>query len=335
MLKIDVFAHIAPQKFLDALLKKVKLTENPPTLSNLDLRFKFMDKFEGLVQVLSLPVFEFASLDNNVSPQDNVELSKQANDEMAELLVKYPDRFAGACAAVPMTDMDAALKEIDRAINDLGCCGIEIFTDVNGKPLDSPEFRPLFEKMNYYNLPILLHPTWKFTNPEYPGEKTAKYLSVITLTFPYQTTLAINRLVFSGIMEDYPNLKIIAHHCGGLLPFVAGRIAFNYASHKVVAKGAAFKQRYLSHHPSEYFHRFYGDTGALGSRAALMCGYQFFGADHLLYGTDAPFDSQAGIRQTGDNMRAIEQLDISEEDKLKIFELNAIELFRLPLTVIE
>lgn len=334
-MKIDVFAHIAPQKFLDALLKKKEIMELPPTLYNLDLRFKFMDRFEGLVQVLSLPVFDFASFGNSVSPKDDVELCKIANEEMSELQYKYSDRFVGVCATVPMTDMDACLKEVDRAINDLGCCGIEIFTDVNGKPLDSPEFRPLFEKMNYYNLPILLHPTWRFTNPEYPGEETAKYLSVVTLTFPYQTTLALNRLVFSGIMEDYPNLKIITHHCGGLLPYLVGRIAFTYASHQVAAKGAAFKERYLPHRPSEYFHRFYGDTCAIGSKAALRCGYEFFGADHLLFGSDSPFDSQLGLRQTGDNIRGIEELGLSEEDKLKIFELNAIELFRLPLTIIE
>jgi aminocarboxymuconate-semialdehyde decarboxylase len=335
-MKIDIFNHIAPQRFLDALLKKTKVVETPPpTLSNIELRTKFMDKFEDLVQVLSLPPFDFASLDNKVSTEDNIELCKIANDEMAELLVKYPDRFVGACASLPMTDMDAALKELDRAIIDLGFCGIHIFTDVKGKPLDSPEFGPLFEKMNHYNLPILLHPTWSRTNPEYPGEKAARYLSVVTITFPYQTMLALNRLVFSGVMEDNPDLKIITHHCGGMLPFVSSRIAFTYASSQVLNKGAISNQRYLSRHPMEYFHRFFGDTVTAGSIAALKCGYQFFGADRLLFGTDAPMDSQAGIRQTEVSIRAIEQLDIGEEEKRKIFELNAIELFRLPLSPVE
>lgn len=334
-LKIDVFSHIAPQKFLDVLLRKVKVIELPPALSNLELRFSFMDKFECLVQVLSLSPFDFASLDNILNKSDSIEMCRMANDEMAELRFKYPERFIGVCAAVPMSDINAALKEIDRAINDLGFCGVEIFTDVNGKPLDSPEFRPFFEKMNHYNLPILLHPAWRSTNPEYPGEKMVKYLSVQTLTFPYQTTLALNRLVFSGIMKAYPNLKIVAHHCGGLLPFIAGRVAFTFESSRVLNKSADFHKQFVSDDPLEYFRQFYGDTVAAGNVAALMCSYQFFGGDRLLFGTDAPFDDQAGARQTGVNIRTVEQLDISEEDKRKIFALNAIKLFRLPLTIIE
>jgi len=334
-MKIDIFSHIAPRKFLDVLFTKTKIFENPPpTLTDIEHRFRFMDRFEGLVQILSLPPFDFASLDNIVSVEDNIDLCKMINDYMAELLIKYPDRFVGACASLPMTGMDAALKELDRCINDLGFCGIHIYTDVKGKPLDSPEFGPLFEKMNYYNLPILLHPTWNRTNPEYPGEKGAKYLSVVTITFPYQTMLTLNRLVFSGVMEDNPDLKLITHHCGGMLPFIFGRVAFTYASAQVLNRGA-ISQRYLCHHPMEYFRRFYADTVTAGSIAALKCGYDFFGADRLLFGTDAPMDSQAGIRQTEVSIRAIEQLDISEEEKQKIFALNAINLFRLPLSPVE
>ncbi len=335
-MKIDIFVHIAPQKFLDKLVEKTgKLAIIPPTLNNLEHRFKYMDRFEDLVHIISLPPFDFVSLDNKLNTEDNVELCKIANDEMAELLVKHPDRFVGACASIPMTDVDAALKEIDRAVLDLGMCGIHIFTDVKGKPLDSPEFGPIFEKMNKYNLPILLHPTWSISFPEYPGEEAAKYESVVTITFPYQTMLTLNRLVFSGVMEDNPDLKIITHHCGGMLPFIASRIAFTHASSRGLSRFANINRRYLPQTALEYFHRFYADTITAGGISALRCGYDFFGVDHLLFGTDAPMDNQHGIRQTDVSIRTVEKLDISEEDKKKIFYINAIKLFRLPLSIVE
>lgn len=334
-MKIDAFNHIAPQKFFDAVLKKVKVREIPPTLSNLELRFKFMDRFAGLVHVLSIPHFDFTPLDNLVDREANVELCKIANDEMAELLIKYPERFVGACAAVPMTDIDAAVKEIDRSIKDLGFHGIQLFTNVKGQPLDSPEFRPVFERMNYYNLPIVLHPTSSPGEAACTPDLKSQYLSLVTIGAPYYTTLTLNRLVFSGIMEDYPNLKVVAHHCGGLLPFIANRITFTYDSHKVMAKGMAFKQRPLRNNPMEYFHRFYGDTVTSGGVETLRCGLKFFGVDRMLFATDAPFDSQAGIRQTDTTIRTVEELGIDEADKRKIYETNAIKIFRLPLTVVE
>ncbi len=248
-MKIDVYCHVAPQKFMDSLLKKVKVKEIPPTLVNLEQRFKFMDQFEDLLQVISTPNLDFAPLDNLVDKETNVELCKIANDEMAELLVKYPDRFAGACAAIPMTDVDAAVKEIDRSLKDLGLHGIQLYTNVKGQPLDAPEFRPVFERMNFYNLPILLHPTSSPSEAAATPDVKPDYLALVTIVAPYYTTLTMNRLVFSGILEDFPNLKIVTHHCGALIPALAGRIKYTYDSHKVVAKGMAFKQRPLRGDP--------------------------------------------------------------------------------------
>jgi predicted TIM-barrel fold metal-dependent hydrolase len=333
-LKIDVFNHVAPQKFLNTLLKKIQVNELPPTLNNLDIRFKFMDKFEDLVQVISLSHFDFMTMDCQVSKKDNVTLCKLANDEMAEMMVKHPDRFVGVCASVPMTDIDATLKEIDRAIIELGFCGIQLFT-IQQVPLDAPEFRPVWEKMNYYNLPVVLHPTRSWTKPEYPLDKKPHYLSTVTIAAPFLTTLALNSLVFSGIMEDFPNLKILSHHCGGLVPFLANRIEFTHASAKARDKEVNPDKRYLPHHPIEYFHKFYGDTITSGNMSALRCGIDFFGVDHILFATDAPFDNLGGIRLTDINIRTIEQLGLTEKDKYKIYESNAIELFRLPLSIIE
>ena len=208
---IDMFPHILPAKYNQALLKKAKscyyLEANGtrPALVNLDERFKFMDNVEGLREVLTLgsPPPEYA-----LSPKDSVDLVRMANDEMAELVSRYPDRFPAAVASLPMNDVEASLREIDRASKDLKLNGVQIFTSVNGKPLDYPEFLPIYEKMVQVDLPIRIHPCRDITVPDYPGEKAAKYSLFLFYGWPYETTMAVGRLVFSGVMEKFPNLKI-------------------------------------------------------------------------------------------------------------------------------
>ncbi|MFH1490988.1 MAG: amidohydrolase family protein, partial [Pseudomonadota bacterium] len=139
-MKIDIFPHILPKKYKEAF-QKVNKSENfikmhniIPTLYDLDYRFRIMDEYGDLMQVLTLsspPVEIFAA------PKQSADLSRLANDEMAELVAKYPDRFAAAVACLPMNDMKAALDETDRAIKDLHFRGVQIFTPINDKPLDS------------------------------------------------------------------------------------------------------------------------------------------------------------------------------------------------------
>ena len=187
-----------------------------PGLTDLDIRFRIMDKFQDLVQVLTIAGPNVESVSN---PKEAVDLAMIANDEMAELVLKYPDRFVGAVACLPMNDMDAALKEADRAINDLRFRGVEIFTDINGKPVDLPEFMPLYEKMESYNLPILLHPRRENLKADYAGETSSKYLIYTNFGWPYESSAAMARLAFSGVFDKYPRLKVLTHHAGGMIPF--------------------------------------------------------------------------------------------------------------------
>ena len=155
-MKIDVFTHIIPPKYKEGLHKKMpgawqlKLMEAYPALFDMDARFRLMDKYEGLVQVICTGA---PALEDAAPPKDTIELARLANDEMAELVRKHPDRFVAAVACLPMNDVDASLQELDRAIRDLNFRGIQLHSDINGKPLDSPEFEPIFKKMAEYNLP--------------------------------------------------------------------------------------------------------------------------------------------------------------------------------------
>ncbi len=332
-MKIDIFQHILPIKYKEALYKIAPpdfylkdVIESLPTLFDLDHRFRIMDKFEGLMQVLTVtqPPLELFT-----TPQKAIDLAKLANDEMAELVLKYPDRFPCAVAHLPMNDMDAALQEVDRAINDLHFRGVQIFTPTNDKPLDSPEFLPLYEKMSKYNLPIWIHPERTVDYPDYRSEKRSRFMIFSNFGWPYETTVAMTRLVFSGILEKYPNLMFITHHCGGMVPFLEKRIIGSF-DHAEMLRGARYKQG-LTRAPIDYFKKFYLDTAIYGSTPGLMCGYEFCGADHLVFGTDFPYDSQFGERYTRQTIESIENMAISAADKKLIFEDNARRILRLPI----
>ncbi len=329
-MKVDIFPHILTPKYKAAFRKIngseqfAKMHDIIPTLSDLDYRFRIMDEHDGLVQVLTLsspPAEKF------VDPKEALDLSRLANDEMAELVTKYPDRFIAAVASLPMNDIDAALAEADRAIKDLHCKGVQIFTPINDKPLDSPEFLPLYEKMCQYDLPIWVHPQREPDYPDYRSEKMSKYAVHAMFGWVYETSTAMVRLVLSGILEKYPKLKIITHHGGAMIPFLEKRIASF-----IDFSAARFKANILdniSRPPIDYFKMFYADTAIYGHTTGLMCSYDFYGAEHVVFGTDMPYDSQFGLVLTRETIKSIERMTISDSEKKKIFEDNARALLHL------
>ncbi len=334
MKKIDIFTHIIPPKYKEALYRKAderffsgkwdEVIQSTPALSNLDNRFRVIDKYEGLTQVLTIAS---PALEESTSPDDAVHLAKLANDEMAELTVKHPDKFISAVACLPMNDIDSALEETDRAINDLKFKGVQIFTPVDGKPLDSPELFPLYEKMAAYDLPIWIHPARGRAIADYRNENHSRYYTYQMFGWPYETTTAMVRLVFSGIFDKYPNIKFITHHLGAMVPYFSERIVVgqDYAEKHLKAK---WKQS-LNKPPIDYFRMFYGDTALNGNTASLMCGYDFFGADHVVFATDFPYDNEEGERFTRVVIKSVEAMDIPTEHKKMIFESNARKLLHL------
>jgi len=289
-----------------------------------------MDRFEGYVQVLNMSEIPLELL---VSPAEAVELAKIANDGMAELVMKFPDQFIAAIACLPLGRIEAALNEMERAIEQLRFRGIQIPSSIQGKSLDSPEFEPIFAKMHEYNLPILVHPespNGVTRIPNEPGRAgEIERVSFGPFDRPLETSLMMGHLVYSGMMGKYPELKIITHHCGGLVPYHASRLqAWRDLEEMRRENGAGY---YFPKKIVDYYRMFYADTACNGNPAGLTCCYQFFGADHVLFGTDFPQDNANGDRNLRDTIEAIEQMAVSEEDKKKIFEANAKRLFRLPL----
>lgn len=328
-MKIDIYSHLIPPKLKDLMFEKQKTIREIQTnlsLYDLDTRFRIMDRYPDLVQVLTVPG---ATPDDLAGPEGAVDLSKRINDEMAELVDKYPYRFAGGVAVLPTSNIEASLHEIDRAVKKLKLRGILLRIPINGKPVDRAEFFPLYEKMCQLNLPIWFHPHKSPKVPDYPDETESKYLIWHLWGLVVESTYSMTRLVLSGVLEKFPKLKIIIHHCGAMVPFFSERIVNHY--HQSEMRNKTNFTVDLTEPTVDYFRRFYTDTALIGNTPALMCAYHFFGPDHLLLGTDSPFDSQLGDYGTKRTIQAIEEMAISDEDKKKIFEGNARKLLRLPV----
>jgi aminocarboxymuconate-semialdehyde decarboxylase len=162
-MKIDIFNHIVTPEYnrrrLQLAPSQMRLQETErimPTLFDLDARFRVMDTAgEGYVQIINTANPPVESI---TGPKEVVELSRIANDEMAELVVRHPERFIGAAACLPMNNVEGAVEELERAIGQLGLCGVQIYTDVRGLPLDTPQFAPVFDRIAQLDVPILLHP---------------------------------------------------------------------------------------------------------------------------------------------------------------------------------
>ncbi len=341
---IDAFCHILPPRYEEtrwaragskdfaasspAHLQYVRTGRKAPNyevLTSLEARFRMMDEFEGYRQVISLA----SPPPEHVAPKSSVELSTIANDELAELIAKYPTRFAGAAGAVPMNEPDAACREIERLFDQLRLCAVQIFTNVNGRPLDAPEFRPVWKTLADKGVPVLLHPARSSAHADYAAEQDSKYLIWQVFGWPYESTAAVARLVFSGIMQTHPGLKILVHHTAAMIPFFHGRMKsmFDQFSEDF----AILTEGRLTEHPIEYFRRFYGDMGAF-SPGAVNVARDFLGADHLLFGTDAPFDATGGRSSIRESIAAVKNSACTEAEQSNIFTTNVERFFNLAPT---
>ncbi len=301
-----------------------------PVLTDLDLRFRIMDRYGDYVQVLTLSSPPIEAMG---TPEETPELARLANDGMAQLVAKYPDRFPGFVASLPMNNPEAALREMDRAVTGLGATGVQIFSNVNGRPLDEAEFQPFFAGMAAFNLPVWLHPARSPDFPDYQTEKRSRYDFWWVFGWPYETTIAMGRLVFSGIFDQHPDLMIIAHHMGAMIPFFEERAGsgLDQLGSRTEDPDDAVALGRLRRRPLDYFRLFYGDTALFGSRPGLECGLAFFGADHILFGTDMPFDPEKGPGYIRETIRCLEEMRASSEEKAKIYEGNARRLLKLKL----
>ena len=334
-MKIDIFNHVMPQAYLELVKQHSKEPGLVKRMSNLRMLWDIEHRVEMLrsqfpdvkqVLTLGLPAPELLA-----GPDKSPEFARVANDGMAQMCRRWPEEFPAFVASLPMNNVAEALKEMDRAIGQLGAKGIQIISSVAGRPLDDPEFFPVFERItNHHDRAIWMHPARPASRADYAGEPKSKYEIWQVLGWPFETSVAMARIVFSGLLQRLPSMRIITHHCGGMIPYFAGRAETLWAqlgSRSSDSDESEVLKR-LGRPPIEYFKMFYGDTVLGGAAAPLACGLAFFGADRVVFASDCPFDPEGGPMFIREGIRSIEDLNLPEGDKRKIYFGNALKLLK-------
>ncbi|MGH9664403.1 MAG: amidohydrolase family protein [Bryobacteraceae bacterium] len=241
--------------------------------------------------------------------QEGPSIARMVNDYIAAVARQHPDRIFGLMV-LPLQNMEASIQEMERCANRLGMKGILLYSNLDGRFPDEPEFRPLFAEAEKRGLPILLHPACPVTY-----DQTAGYNMAAGLGLMFDTSIALCRIILSGILDSYPRLKLVCPHVGGTLPYIVGRVDHQTM---VLKRGA----EHLTKPPSEYLRRIYLD--AVSPLApAIRYGLDFVGPDRLLYATDHPWVDPKLIAG------CIESLKLDPATEGKIFSGNARKLFSL------
>jgi aminocarboxymuconate-semialdehyde decarboxylase len=315
---IDIYNHHI-SKSVGKIMERGKYygqgKEFPYPVQNADpeVRLKLMDKHGVDIQALSqtTPVLL------GFGPEDAAEICRLSNADNYALCKAYPKRFVNICI-VSLLDMRSAMEELDRSINELDCRGVTIASNQNGRGLDSPEYFPFYEKVAEHDLPIWIHPTHWESYPLVDMDKGWRMMHVFG--WPFDTTQAVWRLIFGGVIDRFPSLKIVMHHLGAMLPFFSRRIEGN-------VKG--FLADRLPRPISKYWKNLYGDTATDGTLGSYLCGYAFFGPNRMMYGSDYPFGAGAGEDLIRSNLAGVKSMKIPAKEKTKILGGNAKKLLKI------
>lgn len=303
MRKIDAHAHAFPQAYVDSLGKNIDANEpiRSSWIWSEERHLGEMDRWGIQQQVLSLAhVYT-----NFEDPPLAVELCRIVNDEYAEICSRRPDRFR-MFAVVPLIEAERACEELERVRKFTGYAGIALGTNICGQVLDDPAFSEFFEYANRFSTVIFLHPLGR----KLPKEWTCYRLGHL-IGLPVETTFALSRLALSGFLDTFPNLRIIAAHVGGALPYLSVRIE------------RAYKEGVAEHKPSHYFRRFFYDTSGPSHEAILTCVSRMFGSERMVFGTDYPFGvGQEGMQYVEHAVWIVENSELSRAEKNLVFYEN-------------
>jgi aminocarboxymuconate-semialdehyde decarboxylase len=319
---IDAHSHAAPLELIEAVRRATPSAEvddllSRPYLYDWDARVRYMDEIGVDVQVL---VLARPPMWLGMERAQVHELTRLANNALAAAAATHPDRFL-AVGVLPVVD-DVMLDEFDRLRSELGLRGVQIYSNVEGEAIDSESMWPLFEAAAAADFPIWIHPQH---GPSHPWMD--KDLVNRMFYWPFETTAAMARLVFGGVFDRFPELKVVTHHMGGMTAFYGARIdSFHSMVGEFAGTGLTRASAQLEGGVSDRFKRFYADTAVSGSASALRCGLDFFGAERLVFGTDFPFE---GERMPAAILASIEQADLTADVRAQILGGNAARLLNL------
>jgi uncharacterized protein len=336
--KIDIYNHVMPRAMADLMLElapsvsgMIKRVTSIPMLHDMEARVRMMEMWPGYQQVLTI---SNPPLEAIAGPGDTPRLARLANDELKRICDTRPDKFPAWVASLPLNNVEATLDEMDRATAQ-GARGFQIFTNVNGIPLDDPSLLPVFDRAtNYHHAAIWMHPARDARHADYPSEGKSKFEIWQVLGWPYETSVAMARIVFSGLFDKFPGLTIITHHLGAMIPYFEGRVGPLWdqlgsrtadEDYRPILAAMAAKGR----RPIDYFRLFHNDTAVGGAQSAIRCGLDFFGSERVLFGTDCPFDPEGGPMFIRDTIAALNGLSLSEIERDAIYSGNALKILKL------
>ncbi|HTP23394.1 MAG TPA: amidohydrolase family protein [Solirubrobacteraceae bacterium] len=331
-MKIDIWTHMLSPSYVRHLEGASQpgpgqflLTQRP--LYDIDLRRRVIDAYPGYRQILApIPA---PHVDPSLGQPGLVELVRRNNEEMAEITSRYPEQFAGWIAATPLVDPDAATAEAARSVRELGALGVQLEEDAINLPLHEERYDPLFAAMEELDAGIWLHP---YRTPATPGAppETAPFLLWQVVGWPFDTTITVCRLMFTGLYDRHPNLKLIAHHGGGLIPHLSARFELIPHAGKLDPTGSLEEQvARLQKSPSEYLKMLYVDSAMFGAEHAVRCVIDFFGPDHVMFGSDAPFDTKGGSYFIPATISDVEGAVADDAERAMIFHGNAQRILRI------
>ena len=280
-------------------------------------RVRIMDETGVAMQIVSLASPGVQVFD----AEKGTALARSANDQLASAVRARPDRFAGLAAIAPQS-VDGATRELERAVSELGLKGVMINSHTKGEYLDEEKFRPILAKLAELQVPLYLHP--RTPSPQmlepftrYPG------LAAATFGFNVETGLHALRLILGGVFDDFPGLTVILGHMGEGLPFWIDRVDNRNA---FIQTGPGPKPRPLRKRPSDYLREnFFVTTSGMPFEPALMLAHRVVGPERILFAIDHPMED-------GEHpIRVLDEAPMSDEDKIRIYQTNAEQLFGIAL----
>lgn len=246
-----------------------------------------------------------------LDPEEALPLTRLANDEIRRVADSHPDRFIPVGTVPFMTG--EYIDEFERCIDELNMAGVQVFTNIGDRPIDSEECFPFYEAVERKDVPIWLHPqdaAWD------DWDNINDFSLSLIYGWPTETASAMTRLVLSGVMRRFPDLKIISHHMGGPVAHFENRISTFYTWRDEQDKD------YDSANIGEDLRKFYPDTARQGSPAILEDGHEFFGNEKMVFGTDYPFGPNGGRAFVRAERDAVEEMAIEPQEREQVFAGN-------------
>ncbi len=331
---IDFYGHFSSLRVIDFLESHGGLRPHP-------FRRLFANTAELIDPGRRLALMEECGIDHSVlvplpwletapavwaDPRRCLEAARLLNDDLAAVAASHPKRFS-AVAVLPTPNREVLLEEFRRALDELGMVGGLFVTGPTVKRPDHPDLEALYAEAARRDVPLWIHPSRPPSVADYLDEPESRYQIWQTLSWLQDSSAAMVRIVFAGVFLRHPGLKLVIHHHGALVPLFAQRMQYGwdyFEQNTGMRQPTPIRPPYIEH-----FRNFYCDTATQGTAPPLIeMAVSFFGAERVLFGSDAPMDASGGRHFTRDALASVGRAGLRAEEKEKILRRNALRLLK-------